>query len=686
TTVVHCQTTLTYCATGDGQADTESRLVQCSLFDTTFRTIYVHSERVDALHSHDRPIFDSPAFPALRASDVVLDGSIDVPFDLVDYGDETFATVGGRFVYMYIGDTDDTTWNAVQFDQWNAVLHDGTPSTNGCLDGVPPLGPPTPSNPPTSPPVFYLETNATECPLGPLTLALCDAANVELHGIGDTHIDITEAPTSPRGCFVGTAGTYAYSSLDNPGVDCSDVVCVCLHPNTTFASPGQPPAPPLSPPPPSPPFRPPPAVPPPHSPPSTPLPPSAPPPVNLTIGGISVDNSTVPAWQFEVIVVENTKTRIYFESGFTYEENDFVIFVPMYAGCSPRTHYTHTHPQTPSVPTKQHWISRLSLLGTMRLSVSLTFFFLANRTFTSDNPGAECSIASSLSWTALDDDPTDLSTPDHGGPILVDEQGRLYVDVVLHNSGPASADPLHDLDAALEKSANYRTCLAKHPATTRRALTTITLPFVIGQNDWILVDIDQIHVVDHERPPPPPPAPPAAPPKAPSDSWLWLLPYDLCDDGASLQFSATQADALATCLAHNCSGLATKAQLADAFWPAVSPDQPTDRCPYFGWVADDAAMSWFYGDPNRTHLDDDCADRYADLDGWQGGYESEMINQEATGACCQGCPLDLHECSPPTGPPPSMPPPNLPPPCGPDSPIDPTGIFKDDSASHGDVA
>jgi len=97
-------------------------------------------------------------------------------------------------------------------------------------------------------------------------------------------------------------------------------------------------------------------------------------------------------------------------------------------------------------------------------------------------------------------------------------------------------------------------------------------------------------------------------------------------------------------------------------------------------------MSWFYGDPNRTHLDDDCADRYADLDGWQGGYESEMINQEATGACCQGCPLDLHECSPPTGPPPSMPPPNLPPPCGPDSPIDPTGIFKDDSASHGDVA
>jgi len=325
---------------------TESRLVQCSLFDTTFRTIYVHSERVDALHSHERPIFDSHAFPALRASDVVLDGSIDVPFDLVDYGDETFATVGGRFVYTYIGDTDDTTWNAVQFDQWNAVLHDGTPSTNGCLDGVPPLGPPTPSNPPTSPPVFYLETNATECPLGPLTLALCDAANVELHGIGDTHIDITEAPTSPRGCFVGTAGSYAYSSLDNPGVDCFDVLCVCLHPNTTFASPGQPPAPPLSPPPPSPPFRPPPAVPPPHSPPSTPLPPIAPPPVNLTIGGISVDNSTVPAWQFEVIVVENTKTRIYFESGFTYEENDFVIFVPMYAG-SPRTHYTHTHIHRP---------------------------------------------------------------------------------------------------------------------------------------------------------------------------------------------------------------------------------------------------------------------------------------------------------------------------------------------------
>jgi hypothetical protein len=136
----------------------------------------------------------------------------------------------------------------------------------------------------------------------------------------------------------------------------------------------------------------------------------------------------------------------------------------------------------------------------------------------------------------------------------------------------------------------------------------------------------------------------------------------------------------------NCSGLATKAQLADAFWPAVSPDQPTDRCPYFGWVADDTAMSWFYGDPNRTHLDNGCAARYGDLDNWQGGFESEFINQETTGAYCQECPLDLHECSPPTGPPPSMPPPNLPPPCGPDAPIDPTGVFKDDTASHGDFA
>jgi hypothetical protein len=340
TTIIHCKTTLTYCAIGDGQTDTESRLIQCSLFDTTFRTIYVHSE--DHLHSHERPIFDSHAFPALRASDVILDGSIDVPFDLVEYAGETFATVGGHFLYMYIGDTDDTTWNAVQFNQWNAVLHDGTPSSNGCLDGVPPLAPPTPFSPPASPPVFYLETNATECPLGPLTLALCDAANIELHGTGDTHIDITEAPTSPRGCFVSPTATYAYSSLDNPNVDCFDVTCVCLHPNTTFASPIQPPAPPLAPPPPSPPFRPPPEVPPPHSPPSTPLPPIAPPPVNLTIGGISVDNATIPAWQFEVIIVENTKTRIYFESGFAYEAADFVIFVPMYAGCF-RTHYTHMH-------------------------------------------------------------------------------------------------------------------------------------------------------------------------------------------------------------------------------------------------------------------------------------------------------------------------------------------------------
>jgi len=453
-------TALTFCPADDGLTDLETRLIQCSLYDTTYRTIYVHSETLYG-HSHTMPIYDSHAFPALRASDVILDGTIDVVFGLVEYNGETFATVHDHFVYMYVGDRDDSTWYGVDFNMWNAVLHDGTVSANGCLTGVPPQAPPAPAAPPTHPPVYYVDTNATACPNGPLTIEQCDAAyevNIGALPVSGIHVVGNDHITHPTGCIID-GGLYEYNSFST-SVPCSTTYpCLCHDPdNHTHPSPIQPPAPPVAPPPPSPPFRPPsPQQPPPSSPssPSSPLPPSAPPPFNTTVvvGGLSV-NASDPDWNFEVIIMQGTKHRVYFEPGYAFEENDFVIFVPM--------------------------------------------------TFTEANPGSECTIANSLSWTSLDEDPTDMSSSDHGGPILKDSNGNLYVDIVLYNQAPASDDPLADPDPELTQSANYRTCLAKHPDNYgRRELTTISYPFPIAPDQWIFVDQDQIHVRSKVRTQPP---------------------------------------------------------------------------------------------------------------------------------------------------------------------------------------
>ena len=146
------------------------------------------------------------------------------------------------------------------------------------------------------------------------------------------------------------------------------------------------------------------------------------------------------------------------------------------------------------------------------------------RTYTDRNPGDECGIASSLSTTALDDAPTDHSNADFGGPLLVDANGRLYVDVVLFNKYRQSDNPLTDPDDNLTITSNYRTCVAKHPDNLaphqlpwghNRALTTIAAPWTPDPSQWIFVNADQIHVLDaapHTPPSPPPPSPPPAPP------------------------------------------------------------------------------------------------------------------------------------------------------------------------------
>lgn len=344
--MVHCRTALTYCPDADGETDLKTRIIQCSIYDTTYRTIYVHSETHG--HSHAVPIYDSHAFPALRASDVILDGSIDVPFGLVEYNGETFATIHDHyFVYMYVGDRDDSTWHGVDHNMWNAVLFDGTASSDACLTGVPPQSPPAPASPPTHPPVYYEETNATACPNnGPLTAEQCDEAyEVNIGPLpGSIHVVGVDHMTHPTGCIVD-GGLYEYNSFSTT-VPCSTTYpCLCHDPdNHTLASPIQPPAPPIAPPPPSPPLRPPgPAGPPP----SSPLPPLTPPPYNVTeIGGIALNSTVeVDGWQFEVLILEDTKTRIYFEPGHAFEPEDFVVFVPKCAFCT----FEHTH--TPNVAT-----------------------------------------------------------------------------------------------------------------------------------------------------------------------------------------------------------------------------------------------------------------------------------------------------------------------------------------------
>ena len=99
----------------------------------------------------------------------------------------------------------------------------------------------------------------------------------------------------------------------------------------------------------------------------------------------------------------------------------------------------------------------------------------------------------------------------------MDDNGRLFVDVVLFNKDRQSDHPLTDPDANLTITSNYRTCVAKHPDNLEphqrpwghRALTTLS--WTPDPDQWIFVDTDQIHVIDaapHAPPSPPPPSPP----------------------------------------------------------------------------------------------------------------------------------------------------------------------------------
>jgi len=272
---------------------------------------------------------------------------------------------------------------------------------------------------------------------------------------------------------------------------------------------------------------------------------------------------------------------------------------------------------------------------------------------------------------------SDLSNPDHGGIVQRDDDGRLYVDVVLHNKQDASDNPMADPWAVLEPSATYTLCVRKSPANLaaaaaaaaaarKRGLTTLEPWWEDDDNDatWIwLGDGDIIHVLDQDRSPGAPPSPPAFPPAAPLNDWVWMLPTDLCaaEHDLSVRY-ATRIEARDACLAHGCTDLANELDLEGAYYPAY-PDWP-DRCHSYGWTQ----LQSFAFKPMYWTNRSACNPNYALYtppgfvpDEWD-AYAPHYV------AYCVGCPVNLTDCTAPATPPPSTPPPPSEPPSPPGDP------------------
>ena len=199
--------------------------------------------------------------------------------------------------------------------------------------------------------------------------------------------------------------------------------------------------------------------------------------------------------------------------------------------------------------------------------------------------------------------------------------------------------------------------------------------------------------------------PPTSPPLPPLDTWVWILPHVLCEaehaSGGLHPHSppyATQPDATTACRNLGCAGLVNSTVLPHAHFPGLTgnepyldmctiddPDDPDDHGEiHSSWVADSTTSIYHWIDPNRT-TGANCI-VYASGDvavgqSTRNGFGRTFIHSAY--AACTGCPADLHECTSPAGPPPLVPPPSSPAPCGEDSPVDPTGVYKDGSTTHG---
>lgn len=91
---------------------------------------------------------------------------------------------------------------------------------------------------------------------------------------------------------------------------------------------------------------------------------------------------------------------------------------------------------------------------------------------------------------------SDLSNEDHGGIVARDADGRLYVDVVLHNRRDATDNPIDDPWEVLEPSATYTLCLRKNPANLVRQRALFSVSWWEDDDDdsaWIFIPTDIIH-------------------------------------------------------------------------------------------------------------------------------------------------------------------------------------------------
>ena len=423
------------------------------------------------------------------------------------------------------------------------------------------------------------------------------------------------------------------------------------------------PSPPPSPPPPSPP---PPSAPPPTSPPPTspdapmsppptspdapsspPLtpPPATPPPLPPAINTTQPISNDVShsGWGFEIAIMEDTLTRVHFESGYAVESADLVLFVP--------------------------------------------------KAYSDAHPGAECGIAPALPFLHLEQTPGDDSRSDYGGIVQLDGDGRLYVDVVLPNQRDATETHLTDAWADLEATAAYTICLRKAPSNAvqrRRSLRhrqrILTEWWADGStDDWTHLGGDFIHVLDPDQPPSAPPAPPSTPPAPPSPSPppfppphldpIHILPLHTCDNYAGDPYLyGSSSDASDACLDAGCTGglasvsMLNSLQYGYAHLAAHGQATATTELCWASWYVNDLALPAYDGSTNAEIM----AWRMLAHSSTCGVAGFNAWSEPLAAAACLGCPAHLATCpSPPPSPTPLSPPSPLPPPFPPPPPATP---------------
>ena len=411
-------------------------------------------------------------------------------------------------------------------------------------------------------------------------------------------------------------------------------------------SPPPPTAPPPSTPPPTappptapPPTSPPPTVPPPTSPdtptsppptspgaPSTP-PPLTPPPAVNTTQPISND-VTHSGWGFEIAIMEDTLTRVHFESGYAVESADLVLFVP--------------------------------------------------KTYSDAHPGAECGIAPALPFLHLEQTPGDDSKSDYGGIVQVDADGRLFVDVVLPNQRDATETHITDAWVDLEATAAYTICLRKAPSNAvqrRRSLRhrqrQLTEWWADGStDDWTWLGDDFIHVLDPDQPPSSPPHPPSPPSTPPSPSpppfppphltAIHILPLHTCEGYAGDPYKFTSSsEASDACLASGCTGGLASVSMLDSLqygYAHLAAHGRSTKLTELCWAA------WYVNDLGLPAYD---GGTHPEIAAWRMLAHSSTCgvagfnawSEPRAAAACLGCPAHLATCpSPPPSPMPASPP------------------------------